>query len=72
MSETIAQLTQDLIEAQQRYENAKQQSSFARNTECAALNELNNAQKKLSASIADFAKNAPRESDWGRETHNGN
>ena len=67
MSETVEQLTQEIIEAQQRYESAKQETSFARSTECAALNSLNSAQKKLDTKLAELRKSAPRDSDWGRE-----
>lgn len=63
----FAELTRAVKEAQDRWEEAKQEAAFASSRETDCLNRLNQAQKALSKALADFQAKAPYQSDWARE-----
>lgn len=63
----LSVLAFDVNEAAKRYEAAKKESSYAHRIECAALNELNEAQRKLDAAMSKLKQSAPRSSDWASE-----
>lgn len=65
----IAKLATDLAAAQIAHREAKQAASIARNAETAALNLLNDAQKKMDDAYAALRKNANQGSDWAIRRH---
>ncbi len=56
----------DLDTAIQRHAMARKRESEARNETCAAINRVNDAQKRVDALVGEMKKLAPRESDWNR------
>ena len=56
----------DLDTAIQRHAMARKRESEARNETCAAINRVNDAQKRVDALVAELKKLAPRDSDWNR------
>lgn len=62
----LAALIAELHAASKAHELAQQQTSMAQNSECTALNRVNDLQKQIDAELAKVRKTAPRESDWKR------
>lgn len=56
----------ELANAIERHAQAQRRASEARGEECAALNRINEAQKKVDALVQTMKKQSPRESDWNR------
>lgn len=62
--QSLAQLEQELKNAQQVFDRAKEEERAANASMTAAMNTLNNVQKKLDAYIAQLKKSAPWNTEW--------
>jgi hypothetical protein len=56
---------EQLFQAVQKYDKAKQDAEFARRRETEAINDLNAAQKTVDTLYTALKAAAPRCSDWG-------
>ena len=59
-------LMAELIDAKAGHAAAEKRESIARQETTAALNRLNDLQKKFDAVVVAIRKEAPRASDWAR------
>ncbi len=66
-----AELFEELRQANEAFKIAQVETSAARSRETDALNRVNNAQRAISALIAELRKNSPRDTDWRRSETRG-
>ena len=64
---TMNELVEDLEFSTASLAAAEQRESYARQETTACRNQVNQAQKALSARMQTLRKNAPRDSAWERE-----
>jgi hypothetical protein len=71
-ADDIAKLTAEVLVATDEHQAAERATTQARSAETAALNRLNECQRKLDAAMLNLRKGANIESGWGeqrRERH---
>lgn len=66
MSYALNDLLKEISEASENYEHAQLQTRAAMAQETAALNRLNELQKKFDDTVKTMKDEAPRDSDWSR------
>jgi hypothetical protein len=67
MADNLTSVTAALHEATTKFTEADAAYHKISATRTAAVNALNDAQKKFDAVVAEMRKTAPRDSDWNRQ-----
>ena len=62
----LANAVADVAAAQDRLCRMSAEAERAHREECAAMNAVNEAQKRFDALVSEVKKSAPRNSDWRR------
>lgn len=64
MSRTLAEISEELHAAAERYEEARLTEEAARRDRSAALNRVNTLQKEFDDVVTKIRKDAPKDTDW--------